>query len=614
MCGIAGWVSFSRDLTLHRDTVRAMGATMARRGPDDDGVWLSRQAALAHRRLSIIDLDRGRQPMSVRTPGGEVVIVYIGETYNFLELRALLESHGHRFTTDSDTEVVLRGYLQWGPDVVHQLNGMYGFAIWDERNATLLMTRDRMGIKPFYYYPTADGVLFGSEPKAILANSLADRVVDAAGLRELVSMTKAPGWALWHGMHEIEPGTLVLVDAEGVRTRTYWKLETHEHEHDREESVAHVGELLSDIVRRQLIADVPRCVLLSGGLDSSAITGLAADCLGRAGERVRTFSVNYLGHEERFQPDPLRDTVDAPYIRDVVDMLGPLHQEILLDTRDVSDPELRRAVITARDMPGLLGDLDPSLYLLSKAIKAESTVALSGESADELFGGYRWFHEDEARWAEMFPWRAFAGSLTADRHGVFRQDVLDVLALPGYIADQYATAVAGVEHLPGETGLERRMRTVSHLNLTRYLRMVLDRKDRMSMAAGLEVRVPFCDHRLVDYVYNAPWRLKSFDGREKSLLRHATKQVLPDSVVNRRKNPYPSTQDPQYAAALQQQAKELLAEPGSAVFDLIDHGWLSAAVEHDAETLPRRTRAGLDQVLDLHHWLDLYRPEVRLAG
>lgn len=587
---------------------------MACRGPDDDGIWLGERAALGHRRLSIIDLVGGRQPMAVQTPDGAVVIVYIGETYNFRELREQLVGRGHRFTTSSDTEVVLRGYLEWGPDVVTRLNGMYGFAIWDERTATLLLTRDRMGIKPFYYYPTSDGVLFGSEPKAILANPLAERVVDAAGLRDLITFARVPGWALWRGMREVEPGTLVLVDADGIRTRTYWRLEAREHEHDRQETIAHVRDLLTDIVERQLVADVPRCVLLSGGLDSSAITGLAAKTLAREGERPRTFSVNYLGHEERFRPDPLRDTVDAPYIRDVVDLLHPRHEEILLDTRDLADPELRRRVITARDMPGLLGDLDPSLYLLSKAIKETSTVALSGESADEVFGGYRWYHEDAPRWAEEFSWRAFPGSLTADRHEVLRPDVLDALELPEYVADQYATAVAGVGHLPGEEGLRRRMRTVLHLNLTRYLRMVLDRKDRMSMAAGLEVRVPFCDHRLVEYVYNVPWGLQTFDGQEKSLLRHATKHVLPESVANRKKNPYPSTQDPQYAAALQQQAKELLAEPGLPVFDLVDAGWVTAAAEYDPETVPRRTRAGLDQVLDLHHWLDLYRPEVRLDG
>ena len=609
MCGIAGWVAFDSDLTQQRDIVHAMTGTMACRGPDDSGTWIRPHAALGHRRLAIIDLPGGKQPMEVRTPGGAVAMVYSGETYNFTELREDLHAKGHRFRTASDTEVVLRGYLEWGERLAEHLNGMFAFAIWDERDNKLVMIRDRLGIKPFYYYPTRDGVLFGSEPKAILANPLARKVVDTAGLRELIGFTMAPGWSLWKGMHEVQPGTVVTVDQNGIRTRTYWTLEARAHTDDQDTTVARVRELMTDIVHRQLVADVPRCVLLSGGLDSSAVTGLAAARLAEQGEQLRTFSVDFVGREETFQADENWDSPDSPYIRDVAALVNSAHQFVTLDPGQLTDPELRRAVITARDMPVGFGETDSSLYLLFQAIRAESTVALSGESADEVFGGYRWFHDPVAVNAKTFPWLAYRSPMSGDRAAAFHPELRRKLDLEAYIADQYATAVANVEHLDVASDVDRRMRTIGNLHLTRFVRMLLDRKDRISMAVGLEVRVPFCDHRLVEYVYNTPWSLKNFDGREKSLLRQATAHVLPPSVLGRKKSPYPSTQDPGYAAALQQQAKEVLAEPDNPVFTLIDRAWLTDIVNQDV-TKPSDARRGIDRVLDLYHWFDIYQPEI----
>ncbi|WP_326569281.1 asparagine synthase (glutamine-hydrolyzing) [Amycolatopsis rhabdoformis] len=612
MCGIAGWVSYDSDLSQRQEVVDAMTETMSCRGPDDRGTWVRRNVALGHRRLAIIDLPGGRQPMSLRTPNGEISMVYSGEAYNFTELREELTKLGHTWETDSDTEVVLHGYLQWGDQVVDHLNGMYAFAIWDERDQKLVMIRDRMGIKPFYYYPTRDGVLFGSEPKAILANPLARKAVDTDGLRELLGFTKRPGWSLWKGMSEVEPGTIVTVSKDGIRTRTYWKLDAKQHTDDQETTVERVRELMTDIVNRQLVADVPRCVLLSGGLDSSAVTGLAAARLAEQGEQLRTFSVDFFGQEENFKPDEMRDTADSPFIRDVAKLVGSAHQDVVLNPAELSDPAVRRAVLTARDIPAGLGDMDTSLYLLFKAIRGESTVALSGESADEVFGGYRWFHDEATVNADTFPWLAFRNGLMSQREALLRPDVAATLNLEDYVADQYRTAVAQVEHLDGESEREARMRTICNLHLSRFVRMLLDRKDRASMAVGLEVRVPFCDHRLVEYVYNTPWSLKTFDGREKSLLRHATKHVLPDSVRDRVKSPYPSTQDPGYAAALQQQVKEVLAERDNPVFQLVNRDWLTSVSEVDPATMESAQRTGLDRALDLYHWFDLYSPELVL--
>lgn len=613
MCGIAGWISYERDLRAQQATVDAMTETMSCRGPDARGTWVKGPAALGHRRLAVIDLPGGRQPMSVDTPHGPVAMVYSGEAYNFTELRGELAARGHRFTTDSDTEAVLQGYLEWGAAVAERLNGMYAFAIWDDREQKLVMIRDRMGIKPFYYYPTADGVLFGSEPKAILANPLAERTVTADGLRELFAFVKTPGHAVWKGMREIEPGTVVTVDRGGIRTHVYWSLETRPHTDDQETSVAHVRTLLDDIIRRQLVADVPRCTLLSGGLDSSAMTALAAGRLAETGETVRSFAVDFVGRTENFVADELRATPDTPFVHDVARTARTEHQDIVLDSDQLADPEVRSRVIRARDLPAGFGDMDASLYLLFKAIREHSTVALSGESADEVFGGYQQFFDPEARKGGNFPWLVKFAEQFGEDESILTEGAAKLLDLDGYTRDSYATAVTGVQRLDGESDFEFRMRTISYLHLTRFVRVLLDRKDRASMAVGLEVRVPFCDHRLVEYVYNAPWALKSFDGREKSLLREATADVLPRSVYDRVKSPYPSTQDPAYAVALQRGLKELLTRPSHPVFDLVSRAWLKRAVEITTPQITQASRRGLERTLDLALWLDLYTPTLTLT-
>lgn len=609
MCGIAGWVSFDRDLREEGRTVDAMTETMACRGPDARGTWLREHAALGHRRLAIVDLPGGLQPMvAAQAPVG---LTYSGEAYNFTELRKELESLGHRFATDSDTEVVLHGYLEWGIGVADRLNGMAAFAIWDERTRQLHMIRDRMGIKPLYYYPTPDGVLFGSEPKAILENPLARRTVGMDGLRELFAFVKTPGAAVWEGMREVEPGTVVTVDHGGIRTHRYWALTSRAHTDDLDTTVSTVRGLLDDIVTRQLVADVPRCMLLSGGLDSSALTALASQQLAATGDTVRSFAVDFVGQTENFVADELRGTPDAPFVHDVAAKSRTDHEDIVLDPTQLADPAVRQAVVRARDLPAGLGDMDGSLYLLFKAIRQHSTVALSGESADEVFGGYKQFFDPIARTADTFPWLANTamGGPHAHAEKVLRADLRADMDIEGFQRGSFATASSEIDYLAGESELERTMRRMSYVHLTRFVRILLDRKDRASMAVGLEVRVPFCDHRLVEYVYNAPWAMKNFDGREKSLLRAAARDVLPQSVIDRVKSPYPSTQDLGYVRRLQELAGDVVAAPNHPVFDLVDRDWLAGQVAaQPAEVV----RPGVERALDLHTWYDLYQPTVKV--
>jgi asparagine synthase (glutamine-hydrolysing) len=613
MCGIAGWVSFERDLREHAEVVRGMTATMRFRGPDDHGIWLAEHAALGHHRLAVIDPAGGAQPLVLDVPGGVVAMTYSGETYNFADLRDTLRANGHRFSTNCDTEVVARGYLEWGTEVASRLNGMFAFAVWDSRLEQLVMVRDRLGIKPLCYYPTRDGVLFGSEPKAIFANPLAEAVFDLEGLRQLIAYTLSVDQPVWKGLRHVPPGGIVTVGRAGLRQRTYWRLGAREHRDALPATVARVRGLLEDAVRRQLVADVPICVLLSGGLDSSALTALAADRLARAGDKVHSFSVDFAGHAEGFLPDAERPTPDRPYVRDMVRHVASVHGDVLLDPDTLDDLGLRRRAVAAYDLPPGSQDRDRSLYLLFQEIRRQATVALSGESADEVFCGYDWFADPAVQRAGAFPWIAALSGYGMLRHTV-RRELAAALDMPTYLRDLYASAVAEVDAPAGEVGFQRRMRELCYLHLTRMLRILLERKDRLSMAVGLEVRVPYCDHRLVEYVYNVPWAMKTFDGREKSLLRAAVGDLLPATVRSRLKSAYPTIQDPRHVGVLQRQARELAAQAGHPVFQLIDREWLRGAVAVDPARVPRGTRNGIEEILNLAVWLELYRPEIRLSA
>jgi asparagine synthase (glutamine-hydrolysing) len=521
--------------------------------------------------------------------------------------------------------VVLRAYLQWGDAFAERLNGMFAFGLWDGRGQRLLLVRDRMGIKPLFYHPTPNGALFASEHKGILAHPEVEAVVDIAGLRELLSFVKSPGHGVYQGTYEVRPGHVVVVDRDGVHPRRYWGLRARPHTDDLQTTVRTVRDLLEDIVARQLITDVPLCTLLSGGLDSSAITALAAAALGRGGGGpVRSFSVDFAGQAEHFRPDALRGTPDAPFVREVAEHVGARHTDVVLDTAALTDPLYRTAVLIANDLPNSLGDMYTSLYLLFRAVRQHSTVALSGESADEVFGGYAWFHDERAVNADTFPWVAALRPPTADSGAVDAantRDMVDLLDpdlaaqlhLDEYRASEYRQALAEVEHLPDEDGREHRMREVCYLHLTRFVQILLDRKDRMSMAHGLEVRVPFCDHRLVEYVYNTPWSMKTFDAHEKSLLRAAVADLLPQSVVQRRKSPYPSTQDPAYEGALRERLAEVLADSDAPVAALLNtkriHELLNTPVDSTGFGPARRA---VELALGLDQWLRRY--PVRLVA
>ncbi|SFP42880.1 asparagine synthase (glutamine-hydrolysing) [Amycolatopsis arida] len=608
MCGIVGWLDFARDLRREQDVLDTMTDTMADRGPDDRGTWLSPHVALGHRRLAVIDVAGGAQPMTadVGPDGSPVVLVYSGEVYNFRELRAHLTQLGHRFSTRSDTEVVLRAYLEWGAGCVERLNGMFAFAVWDSVREKLLLARDRLGIKPLYYAPGPSGVLFASEPKGVLANPHFTPSLSLEALPILFNPRLAlPGETPIDGLREVKPGHVVRIDRRGCYEYPYWRLVSREHTDDLATTVRTVRELLEDIVERQLVADVPRAAMLSGGLDSSAIAALAARSLARSGEGpLVTYSVRFDGEEENFRSTSLRPERDSPYAAMVARHIGADHVEVVLKAGDVAEaiPSARRA----RDLPSI-GQFDASMYLMFAALRERSTVALSGEAADELFGGYPWFHDPGTVWRETFPWLGDAPRLT----DCLAEDVRQELR-PGELeADRYSTLRAQVPRLPGEDGVNARMREVLFFSSQGPLSMLLDRKDRMSMAVGLEVRVPFCDHRLLEYVWNVPWSMKIADGREKSLLRMAVADLLPEDVLLRPKSAYPAMHDPAHDDAIRAAARDMVDDCSSPLWELLDRHKVLELTDRRAPTMTHASTAHLlIPLVELDVWMREHRLSV----
>jgi asparagine synthase (glutamine-hydrolysing) len=603
MCGITGWVDFGRDLRGQRAAIAAMTATMICRGPDAGEVWISAHAAIGHRRLAVIDLPGGGQPM--RAPDeDDVVLTFSGKIYNYTELRRELAARGHQFRTRSDTEVLLHSYLEWGADCVRRLNGMFAFGVWDGRRQELLLARDRLGVKPLYYAPLAEGVLFGSEPKAVFAHPQFRPEIDSAGLAELFSQvgTGTPGHGVYRGLSQVRPGTLVRVGRDGVRASAYWTLEAREHTDDLATTAGTVRELLTDAVDRQTVADVPLCSLLSGGLDSSVVSALAAGSLRRRDQgKLATFSVDFAGSADDFMPDQLRPSHDEPFARAAAEHIGSRHGTITLEAEDLVEAQWLPSA--AHDLP-TFGDMYVSFALLCREISKQSTVALSGEAADEVFGGYPWYHVPALLAAPTFPWAA-RGSWEPLLH----PDVRARVRLGEYAADRYAQALAEVPQLAGESPWERRIREVLYLGLTRWLPFLLDRNDRLSMAYGLEVRVPFTDHRLVEYVWNVPWSMKEANGIEKGLLRTAAHGLLPADLLRRRKSIYPGAADQAYQRAIHAQLRQLLTHSYAPLFDLISRERLTAAYAADPRlpglmSVQPSSTSPVAYLLDVNRWLE----------
>lgn len=569
MCGIAGFFNNNQPLTYdsqkYETILKTMHDTLAHRGSDHFGTYLRTHIGMSHARLSIRDIEGGHQPMVRLYQGTEYAICYNGEIYNTDEIKPDLLSAGFHFETTSDTEVILFAFIHYGPDFVKKLNGIFSFAIWDNTQELLYLYRDRVGIKPLFYYQKENWLLFASEPKAIFCHPIALPELKLDGLQEILAIgpARTMGCGIFSNMKEVRPGHYLTIYKEHILDETYWDLESHPHTDDYATTVDYVSFLVRDAVERQMVSDVPVCTFLSGGIDSSIVTALAQQHLEKKGEVLNTFSFDFKDNDKYFQSNSFQPEQDRPYV-DIMRKKYPTHHTYL-ECDEIQLYNHLFLAVNAKDFPGMT-DVDASLLYFCSLVAKHNKVALTGECADEIFGGYPWFYRPELMNRNGFPWSADPAARTL----FLKEEWIQKLDLANYSHDHYQTSLAHAPMLEGEDEEQRKRRGIAYLNIKWFMQTLLDRMDRTSMFSELEARVPFADHRIIEYVFNVPWEMKFQNGMEKALLRDATKDLLPPELFTRKKSPYPKTYHPGYEKLLSKRLGAIINDPASPILPLID--------------------------------------------
>ncbi|MDR1467447.1 MAG: asparagine synthase (glutamine-hydrolyzing) [Oscillospiraceae bacterium] len=563
MCGIAGWVDYNQNLNEKLAIINKMSETISSRGPDENNIYSETHVLLAHRRLVVVDPLGGGQPMRFKRGNESYVLAYNGEIYNTKEVRNELILSGFKFNGYSDTEVILKSYVHWKESCVEHFNGIFAFAVWIKHEQKLFLARDRMGVKPLFFFLYNGGIVFGSQIKTLLANPLIKPIIKEEGLKEifLLGPARTSGQGVIYGIKELKRAQYLNFSNSNFTNRTYWFLRAREFSDTKEEAVNKTRFLIFNAIKKQLVADVPLCCFLSGGLDSSIISKVTSDYYKKElKKRLTTYSVDYLNSKKYFTKNLFQPNSDNKYIKIMSKFINSDHKNIIINEKDLVDA-LDEAVI-ARDLPGM-ADIDSSLLLFCREIKKRFTVALSGECADEIFGGYPWYHDEKLLFSDCFPWsKSIELRKNIVKDGVFSNP-------EDYIKTRYFDTISNVDKLSGDSKLDGRIREMFVLNLDWFMQVLLDRKDRMSMYSGLEVRVPFCDHEIVEYAYNMPWKIKSLGGREKGIVRESMSGFLPDDILERKKSPYPKTHNPIYMKIISKKVRLILEEKNSVLNQII---------------------------------------------
>ncbi len=615
MCGISGFFHAKRDFTKERakyqEILDSMNDRIRRRGPDDSGTFLSPHFGLAHVRLSIVDLVTGHQPMFKTVQGQTWGIVYNGELYNTDELRQELKGLGHTFETASDTEVILTSYLEYGPEFVTKLNGIFAIAIMDPVQDRLILYRDRAGVKPLFYTVAEETVVFSSELKGLLCFPGIKPRISKNGLNEIFSIgpARTSGTGVFEDVYEVLPGHYLICAPDHCRQDCYWKLESHPHEDSYEKTIETTAFLVEDSIRRQMVSDVPVCTFLSGGVDSSLVSSICAQELKKQNKRLTTFSFDFVGNKENFKANSFQPSQDRPYVEQMVSYLNSDHHFLECSTR--AQAELLKDSVLAHDLPAM-ADVDSSMLYFCSQVSPLCKVALTGECADEIFGGYPWFHREECFKAHTFPWTM---DLKA-RQVLLKDDFLGELHMEEYARRTYEASLAQTPALPGESPTEARRREISWLNLRWFMQTLLNRMDRTSLYSGLEARVPFADHRIIEYLWNVPWEMKAKDNVVKNLLRQAGRGMLPDEILFRRKSPYPKTYDKAYETLLAGKVRDILEDTSSPILQFIDREktlrFLSSPSDYGKPWYGQLMAAPqmMAYVIQIDFWMRQYQVEV----
>ena len=607
MCGIVGWSNLKNNIRDYSNIMEEMINTLKLRGPDSGGLKTYDHALIGHRRLSIVDPTGGLQPMTKRIGDREYTICYNGELYNTEEVRSELLDRGYTFDSYGDTEVLLTSYIEFGKNCVDHINGIFAFGIWDEYNKELFLCRDPLGIKPLFYSYKDGNLVFASEMKTLLKHPSVDSVVDRDGLLELMSLGPARnlGSGIFRDIKEVPPAYYLIFNEKGITLKEYWKLEVREHEDDLEKTKKYVRDLLVEVIENQLVSDVPVCTFLSGGLDSSIISKIAYDKFEKDGmDILNTFSIDYVDNDKYFKKSFYQPNSDSEFVKKMVDFLGSNHHNIILDNVDLA--HALDDATKAADLPGM-ADIDSSLYLFAKEVRKHATVALSGECADEVFGGYPWFTREYDS-IEIFPW---ANSISY-RKNILKKSLKN-LPIEDYVKQVCRDSINRVEKLPGESHDDRIIRELSYLNIKHFMLTLINRKDRMTMSNSLEGRVPFADKRLVQYAFNLPKDMKLLNGREKGLLREAARGLIPDEVIDRKKSPYPKTHNPRYTTEVSRMLRDILDDKTSPIHQIIDYDFVSQVVDTGGSAFKQPWYGQLmtgpqviAYLIQINNWMKLY--------
>ncbi|SFA79252.1 MULTISPECIES: asparagine synthase (glutamine-hydrolyzing) [unclassified Bacillus (in: firmicutes)] len=574
MCGITGWIDYHRNVKMQTDTLAKMAGTLSKRGPDDTNIWTDTNVGFGHKRLVVVDPEGGRQPMTKTARDSVYTICYNGELYNTEEIRKELLIKGYSFKGHSDTEVLLTAYIEWAEECVDHLNGIFAFAVWDQKKEKLFIGRDRLGVKPLFFTEKNGGLIFGSELKAILVHPEVSAELDREGLAEIFGLgpSRSPGSGVFKGIKELRPGHALTFSKNGLKIWRYWNVKSSQHQDNLGDTIDKVRHLVTDAVTRQLVSDVPLCTFLSGGVDSSAITAIAAKAFEREGKgQLHTYSIDYEDNAKFFKSNEFQPNSDAHWINLMTDTFGTKHHSCIITQQQLVDNLIE--AVHVRDLPGM-ADIDSSLLWFCREIKQDFVVSLSGECADEIFGGYPWFHREEDLMRNGFPWMRSSDQ----RNLLLSEHWRRKISVNDYVMEKYAQTLAETPALEGESRQEAKRRELFYLNMVWFMTTLLDRKDRMSMGASLEVRVPFADHRLVEYAWNIPWEMKMHGNREKGILRAALEGILPNEVLYRKKSPYPKTHNPKYAQSIQNWMKDILSDKSSALHEFFDREHLNEMV------------------------------------
>ncbi len=570
MCGIVGWANHKKNIKNNIDILTEMTETLSKRGPDSTGYFKSEHILLGHKRLAVIDVEKGLQPMTF----GDYTIVYNGEIYNADKLKKILISNGYNLRTKCDTEILLKSYILFKEKVLDIIEGIYAFAII--HNDEIFIARDRLGVKPLFYSKIKNDFVFASEIKAILKNNLVRPIINKKSLKEILALgpSHTPGSGVFKNIYELKPGHYMTYKKGKLKDYKYWDVKEEEFSDDFDRCALTVRYLLEKAIKSQMVSDVPIATFLSGGLDSSIISAVCALEMQKNNEQLVTYSIDYEDNSKFFKKNDFQVSEDKDYIEKMCDKFKTKHYYKVITQVELADT-LKEAVI-ARDLPGM-ADIDSSLYWFSKDIKKNHTVVLSGECADEIFGGYPWFYKEELLSRKHFPWISSLDS----REQLLNKKLRKKLKLDKYALKQYKKTIKEVPKCKDKK--EQKYKNLFYLNMKWFMPTLLERKDRMTMRASLEARVPFSDHELIQYLWNVPWRFKFYENREKGLLREAFKDLLPEEVLYRKKNPYPKTHNPVYAEIISNLLKERINSNKSRLFEVFDEREILELIDSKGE-------------------------------